>query len=1124
MKKIIVLTTLSLFLFSIPIGSIAVVLENEEEVELVEDKNKVKSKILLKYKNSILMSVKEQLIFYFYQALDDPNLDSELKIKMIKKSNVIEIKDRELAIDDLIQIQSLLNEYLAGNQNLLAKLKKKFESAEASKVKETQETSHKQNVTVEETESLNKTGITEESDSESSTLADSQTDQAVTLVEESHSTEGETDGKTVVNEFEQSELDLKKEEMDISKNEVRERPTSDIIESAPKGLSVDDILGPGLGNTNIFKKSDGTDVVVVTDSDNGGRGQTGGIWSNDSMRIDLKKPFKASMAIYFGSKGFDAADGMTFTLHNDPRGIKALGDGGGALGAYGPLNKPRAFYSEAIQNAFLLEFDTHNNEYFDRGKNLTDQHISVAYPHQNRVEKANSTSANTTTKNITQFTTASLGREMVFYHDRLWECSPDFFKSSETNQLSDGQWHDVEINYSPPTDSHISEFKLKFDGKEADLSREFLPKNMGIDLNSTKPANVYWGLTGSTGATGSTHAVVFKEVPGLMKIRNEGDIKSDGKSIASTTPLTVIPDGKELTYQSTLLYENGNQELIAPKIISSINSNVSYVSESYEVSVNGGDFKSVVDSDLVISSDDVSYQVTKNLSNKADGISRIDTRFKVKTKKVYDSNITVSEKVIVSGKNANFETADDSLNYSIQKMSHDGELILSEIDDNRDMPSPSTANRISGEITMRKGYGGKSGVIKFSGDPAIDGRTLEVQLKNDGTNTFWWSIGYKNYFTATQEVTAEFIVDGKVRAVGRQVVQDKHAPTADPLTLDYFVLNNDQLTEPPVPVKKFLKNLKDTNPTVKESDIKVNYVDPKTVLANMKTPGEHQVEILLEDPAGNKRKLKSKLRIHKNRLLLNAKDVTYNIQDLATKDNQGKLNFKDETVILKLLADNKELSAYYITNNGQQENYLDNVTVVKTDMKPTAGTYDVEISISSEELAPDGSLVEISTNVSFKLTITDGDLTYHVTNQMNLNLKLQTQSIDLPFDKEFKLYVKNNRFSTTNWQISARATDFTNQNNKVLPITLNYHDGQQKRNLTNREQLIIASNEKEQTLSLDNLNGNQSYFIVEAGADSINWADEKMKAMTTIEWNLTSVDDSMIENAKPLTKVVKEAK
>lgn len=49
MKKIIVLTTLSLFLFSIPIGSIAVVLENEEEVELVEDKNKVKSKILLKF-------------------------------------------------------------------------------------------------------------------------------------------------------------------------------------------------------------------------------------------------------------------------------------------------------------------------------------------------------------------------------------------------------------------------------------------------------------------------------------------------------------------------------------------------------------------------------------------------------------------------------------------------------------------------------------------------------------------------------------------------------------------------------------------------------------------------------------------------------------------------------------------------------------------------------------------------------------------------------------------------------------------------------------------------------------------------------------------------------------------
>ena len=49
------------------------------------------------------------------------------------------------------------------------------------------------------------------------------------------------------------------------------------------------------------------------------------------------------------------ADGLTFTIQNDPRGVNALGDAGGALG-YGDANNN---LPPAIQNSVAINFDAY---------------------------------------------------------------------------------------------------------------------------------------------------------------------------------------------------------------------------------------------------------------------------------------------------------------------------------------------------------------------------------------------------------------------------------------------------------------------------------------------------------------------------------------------------------------------------------------------------------------------------------------------------------------------------------------------------------------------------------------------------------------------------------------------
>ena len=87
-------------------------------------------------------------------------------------------------------------------------------------------------------------------------------------------------------------------------------------------------------------------------------GQVGGVMFNE--RIALGHDFAVSFDILMGAKA-NGGDGMSFVLHNDPRGAAALGYGGGNLGATG------------ISNGLAIEFDTYQNgaPFFDMANDHT---------------------------------------------------------------------------------------------------------------------------------------------------------------------------------------------------------------------------------------------------------------------------------------------------------------------------------------------------------------------------------------------------------------------------------------------------------------------------------------------------------------------------------------------------------------------------------------------------------------------------------------------------------------------------------------------------------------------------------------------------------------------------------
>ncbi|MBC7486608.1 MAG: T9SS type A sorting domain-containing protein [Cytophagaceae bacterium] len=117
--------------------------------------------------------------------------------------------------------------------------------------------------------------------------------------------------------------------------------------------------------TNGSALNNGSGLVRMTAASIGN--QTASAWS--TTKIDLTQSFDMSFDMFFGcDNGANGGDGMTFTFHNDPRALNAVGDGFGYLGVGG---------SAALSPALSIEFDTYDGTASGGSNELAADHIAI---------------------------------------------------------------------------------------------------------------------------------------------------------------------------------------------------------------------------------------------------------------------------------------------------------------------------------------------------------------------------------------------------------------------------------------------------------------------------------------------------------------------------------------------------------------------------------------------------------------------------------------------------------------------------------------------------------------------------------------------------------------------------
>ncbi|WP_225364039.1 L-type lectin family protein [Levilactobacillus brevis] len=245
----------------------------------------------------------------------------------------------------------------------------------------------------------------------------------------------------------------------------------------------------------------GTQIAMV----NNNTYQFGSIWSTDENYFDLTQDETASMWLYFGNQGTQAADGMAFVLQNDPRGVAAIPDYptpgkaiGETLGVWGVDMARRQgsvdkLAQTAIQDSWALEFDTNRNastggkaagyaNSFDIG--MPPVHIGSNYP--------------------------GAGSSYIRHVDHglpvLGIIQPDNYyyglnhlgviaDESQPNFLSNGQWHHVTLSWKAATKQMTYTFNDKdpqTGAMQPGVSRTVTLDPAKIDPNNT--GKIRWAL------------------------------------------------------------------------------------------------------------------------------------------------------------------------------------------------------------------------------------------------------------------------------------------------------------------------------------------------------------------------------------------------------------------------------------------------------------------------------------------------------------------------------------------------------------------------------------------------------------------------------------------------------
>lgn len=376
--------------------------------------------------------------------------------------------------------------------------------------------------------------------------------------------------------------------------------------------------------TNIFTTPIGSNSTVINNNivqlTPALENQKGGIWSTVVNKMDLTKDFSSSMYLYFGNQGSNAADGIAFVMHNDPRGTHALSPNfGSGLGVYaGETNGSSKI--TGIQNSFAVEFDTYINNkpydgYFDT--NVTrGNHVAWSYP----------------------------GKESTYID---YNVLLSFRRTMKHNNI-DGN---VGVQFPGLLSNDTwRKFTVKWDSKSSSITYQLQglsPVTVPINVIDVFDAtSVYWGFTGSTGGNFQMNRVAFDQVPGLVNGDVNLTIKKEDNSFLNDQEQVL--GGKILTYNLNGKYYSGLQDWTNITANTTLDNNVTYIPGSMKITNKDGT-RELSDSLWT----DKSLKV--NIGNMNTKNNDVTISFKVLVNKV---NLTtpVTQDAYFYGNNANYYT------------------------------------------------------------------------------------------------------------------------------------------------------------------------------------------------------------------------------------------------------------------------------------------------------------------------------------------------------------------------------------------------------------------------------------------------------------------------------------
>ncbi len=241
------------------------------------------------------------------------------------------------------------------------------------------------------------------------------------------------------------------------------------------------------GNSNSYISETYPQAAALTPKESW---QFGSIWSN--YQLDLTKSFEYKSHVYLGERtGSDfndttAADGITFTLQNDPRGQGAYGTEGGGLGAYGSggsVEKPQDY--NYIQNALSVELDTWYNG-SDRKNDQFDKDIPTEAKNSGHI-------------GIVRPGPGEPGQSKIGHLQ---------YKYDVNSPLADNTWKEFNIIWTPIVENGILKANITY--SLGNMSNTYHIEDVKSMFNGTK---TYFGFTSSTGQNKIFQGVSIDSLP-----------------------------------------------------------------------------------------------------------------------------------------------------------------------------------------------------------------------------------------------------------------------------------------------------------------------------------------------------------------------------------------------------------------------------------------------------------------------------------------------------------------------------------------------------------------------------------------------------------------------------------